>query len=250
MPNTARHSTNNNSISNHYQIPDIIHIQDHIAAFHKLCCDCLSPSVDLADLEPARDIVLRAFVSEDSQHVPSLAILHGRYLGKYLLLALASLLSRSLVEHHLDDSTAVILISFHGTTPFSNAVEDDALSALLARVAFVLSGESTSFSSFLRRRVNEQWWNVQQFLMDASVILLIEGLDMIPATAKRYDGMCSFLLNGIQDKAGSVVVYSTPALNTADLLLAHGQDIYNVAVRRNVLSDRRHRWLDTPRIEM
>ena len=214
--------------------------QNHQSIFDAKCdAEGVRP-VNHGEFEAATDAVFKAVNSQDegaSNRVYSLAIQRCRRGGKtFMLSAVAAALSHS--DELKEKGTNVISITFNDTSPYMEG--EDALDAILSRVACALSG-SPDFGLFLYSH-EDKWGEVYEFIVQSNIILIIDELNKIPHTEPSYAKM-SLALSNIHGKKGSAVLYSTHKRDTADLLWGRRR------ATQGGLSIRPHTWLSMPRIE-
>lgn len=227
-------------MSNMFQLPVPIVPQDHQSIFDELCDVEKVRPVNHGEFETAVNAVLNAVNSQDkgaNERIESLAIQRCRRGGKtFMLSAVAAALSSS---SKVPQGTHIVSITLNDTSPWRES--EDALEAILTRVAYALTG-SPDFIFFLYEHSGEKWTQVYKFIVESNIILIIDELNKIPHTAKIYGDMSAALSN-IHGKRGSAVFYSTHKRDTADLLWGRER------ATKNGLSIRPHTWLSMPRIE-
>lgn len=141
----------------------------------------------------------------------------------------------------LPSETKVLFISLNSVTPFAQDLEN-AYDAIASRIAWELTNREVKSFSVFRHKYHD-FGNVDDWLFDKKVILIIDELNIIPYSSPRHQDM-SALLDNIVQRKGCAVLYSTHQRATADLLRGRrpgsGMDL--------ALSKRSHVWKQIPRI--
>jgi hypothetical protein len=231
-----------------FEVPQSIPTRNFCLEFQNLCSavnavnhgefdGAVVALVNQANIDESRD-VLRA---------KPLAIQRCRRGGKtFMLHAIASMIN---VERgkELSSETHVIFISLNNVTPYSPDVEADvgkgAMFSILSRIAWELSGREKTFINF--RDGYDNFGAVDEWLMEKErkIILIVDELNIIPCSTRRYGDMSTFLDNIVQRK-GCAILYSTHQRDTADLLRGRRPG----ANENLVLSRRLHLFIQIPRL--
>ena len=195
-------------------------------------------TVDHGEFDMCAETVLKQAAASDSTGRPSPVVLERcRRGGKtFMLAAVADNISVKLPEKY------VLQITLNSETPYSDT--QPALDAILSRIAFQMylkanAGTSLSFYNFLRRYTSFDI--ITAWLERNDVILMIDELNVIPTTAKKYEDM-STVLDAVVGRAGSAVIYTTHHKITGDLLR-------NQTALFRFLSQRDHIGMSIPRFE-
>jgi hypothetical protein len=213
--------------------------QDHQSIFDIICDTEGVRPVNHGEFETTTNAVFQAVESKDmgaSDRVYSLAIQRCRRGGKtFMLHAVAAAISQ---DKRKADGTIVVNISLNDGMTFVHG--EDAVDAILMRVAFALSGRP-NFGEFEYNHEGFTWGQVYTFIVQSKIVLLIDELNKISHTAPSYAEM-SRLLSDIHGRMGSAVLFSTHKRDTADLLWGRKSATIHLSIRE-------HTWLSIPRIE-
>ena len=160
--------------------------------------------VDPGELDKAVTMVLQEARKSKAGGGPrpsSLVLQHCRRGGKtFMLHAIASRLAQMMYTQ----KQHVIFVSMNSTSKFLGKLED-AFQAILSRIAFEYTGRNLeeSFDSFSEQFTDFD--DVQKWVLQNNVILIVDELDVIPPETQGYQQMNRFL-DALVDRKGSALV--------------------------------------------
>lgn len=135
----------------------------------------------------------------------------------------------------------VVFISLSSVSTYDSI--ENAYTAIISRIAWELSGRPVVFRQF--RRSFTDFGEIDNWLLQTSVILIVDELNSIIHTQPGYEDMSS-LLDNLAGRNGSMLLYSTHHRETSDLLRGRRPEGVNACL---VLTKRRHVFLPIPRIQ-